>query len=183
MPAILYLAQNRSKPTLLQEFLTDLERLAAFVMICRYGINERIERYGSIIESIQREASLSAEDSPLQLKEEERAEFVEELNGDVYRQVPRRRLYVLLRLDSELSDGSASYDHQIVSIEHVLPQNPDPDSEWCEWFPKPELRAGWVHRLGNLLLLNHKKNSSASKYEYEKKKTPYFMKYDVFDPR
>ncbi len=175
-PAIMYFARNKSDSRVLYRFLTDLERLAAFLMVCRYGINERIERYGKVIDVIEKDADLYADGSPLQLSEAECRLFVKELNGDIYRQVPKRRLYILLRLDSALSDGSATYDHGIISIEHVLPQNPHADSKWYEWFPDQDLRDRWVHRLGNLLLLNHKKNSSASNYEFEKKKKSYFMK-------
>src|SRR5581483_1503005 len=121
-------------------------------------------------------ADLYAADSPLQMSDTEYRLLLQELNGEVYRQVAQRRLYILLRLDSALSDGSATYDHSVISIEHVLPQNPPPASKWCEWFPTQDLRDHWLHRLGNLLLLNHKKNSSASNYEFDKKKTAYFTK-------
>ena len=161
---------------MLHRFFADLERLAAFLMICQCGINERIDRYGKLIDAVEKDADLYDADSPLQLSHDEQRQFVHELNGDIYRQVPKRRLYVLLRLDSALSDGSASYHHSVISIEHVLPQNPPPSSKWCEWFPTQELRDTWVHRLGNLLLLNHKKNSSASNYDFEKKKKAYFTK-------
>ncbi len=175
-PAILFMARNKSDAKALHGFFADLERLAAFLMNCRYGINERIERYGKLLDAIEQGVDLYAAESPLQLSDAECRLFVTELNGDLYRQVPKRRLYVLLRLDSALSDGSASYDHSAISIEHVLPQNPPASSQWCKWFPTQELRDRWVHRLGNLLLLNHKKNSSASNYEFEKKKTAYFKK-------
>jgi hypothetical protein len=100
---------------------------------------------------------------------------MDELNGDVYEQVPLRRLYILLRLDSALSDGSAVYDYPVISIEHVLPQNPPEQSMWCEWFPGL-MQFRWVHRLANLVLLNHKKNSSASNYDFCRKKDSYFAR-------
>jgi hypothetical protein len=175
-PAILHFARNKSDAKALHRFLADLERLAAFLMICRYGINERIERYGKLLEAIDTNADLYAADSPMQMSDTEYRLLLQELNGDVYRQVAQRRLYILLRLDSALSDGSATYDHSVISIEHVFPQNPPPGSKWCEWFPTQDLRDHWLHRLGNLLLLNHKKNSSASNYDFDKKKTAYFTK-------
>jgi len=174
--AILFLARNKSDSKAIHCFFTDLERLAAFQMICRFGINERIERYGRLLDAIEKGNDLYASDSPLQLTEKEGRLFVKELNGDVYRQIPKRRLYILLRLDSALSDGSATYEHGVISIEHVLPQNPPVDSQWCEWFSTQSEQDCWVHRLGNLLLLNHRKNSSASNFEFDKKKTAYFMK-------
>lgn len=174
--AILYLARNEANTKALQRFFADLERLAAFLMICRYGVNERFERYGKLLEAIETEDDLYADGSLLQLSEKECRTFVTELNGDVYRQVPKRRSYILLRLDSELSDGSATYDYGVITIEHVLPQTPPEGSQWCEWFPTPEIRERWVHRLGNLLLLNRRKNSTASNYDFKKKKTAYFAK-------
>lgn len=175
-PAIKFFADHKADTSDLHRFLVDLERLAAFLMICRYGINERIERYGKLLECIENEGDLYDSASPLQLSSKESRQFLNELNGDIYQQVPKRRLYILLRLDSALSDGSATYEHSVISIEHVLPQNPPSGSEWCEWFPSQELRDKWVHRLGNLLLLNHKKNSSANNYDFERKKRAYFTK-------
>ncbi len=175
-PAIRFLALNKAHADKLSRFLTELERLASYMMICRCGINERFERYGKLITHIDKDVDLYAEGSPLQLTNDECRSFVTELNGDVYRQVPRRRIYILLRLDSELSDGSASYDHGVISIEHVLPQNPRENSQWCDWFPTQGMRDRWVHRLGNLLLLNRKKNSSASNFDFDEKKKTYFTK-------
>lgn len=175
-PAIYFLAHHQSDAVALKTFLEDLERLAAFMMICRRGINERIERYGKVLIALESGTDLYTDESPLQLQPDECAMFARAINGNVYKQVPKRRLYMLLRLDSALSDGSAQYVHPVLSIEHVLPQNPLAGSQWSKWFPTPEFRAQWVHRIGNLLLLSHKKNSSASNYDLEKKKTAYFTR-------
>jgi len=110
------------------------------------------------------------------LSDHEERTFLKELNGDVYRQSAPRRLYLLLRLDSAISDGSATYEHGVISIEHVLPQTPDDESLWSKSFPNKNIRDKWVHRLGNLVLLSQKKNSSASNYDFDKKKTTYFAK-------
>ena len=175
-PAIAFLAKHKARPKELLRFLTDLERLAAFMMVRRYGINERIERYARVLDASDKGGDLSADASPLQLTADERKAFLADLDGDVYRFTAERRLYVLLRLDAALSDGSASYDYGVVSIEHVLPQNPPPDSEWCKWFATEETRNKCVHRLGNLLLLNFKKNSSASNKAFDAKVKTYFTK-------
>ena len=175
-PALAFLARHKTQPKQLHRFLADLERLATCMMVLRYGINERIERYGKVLDAFDRGEDILAGDSAMQLTDQERSKFLAELDGDVYRQVPSRRLYILLRLDSALSDGSASYDYGVISIEHVLPQSPPSDSQWCVWFPTQELRDKHVHRLGNLLLLNQRKNSSASNREFAAKKESYFAK-------
>jgi hypothetical protein len=83
-----------------------------------------------------------------------------------------RRL--LLRLDAELADAGAVYEHQHISVEHVLPQNPAAESGWHVDFPDEDVREYWVHRLANLVLLSRRKNSTASNYDFAEKKEVYF---------
>ncbi len=60
-----------------------------------------------------------------------------------------------------------------ISIEHILPQTPDPSSQWCIDFTDDE-RAEWCNRLGNLTLISRRKNSSQSNRDYDLKKEKYF---------
>jgi hypothetical protein len=173
-PAILYLVENRNQPKELVSFLRNLERLAAGMMIIRADINRRIERYGAVLKAIEAKDNLYAGDSPLQLTDEERRRVEETLNGDLYNLV-KVRLPVLLRLDAALSKGEASYDYQVISVEHVLPRNPAAGSKWIEWFADEEERQRTVHRLGNLVLLSRSKNSQAGNFEFERKKNEYFV--------
>lgn len=89
---------------------------------------------------------------------------------------PRALAVLLLRMDALVADGSASYQHEVVSVEHVMPQQPAPNSQWSTWLPDTALHQKWVHKLGNLTLLSRQKNSSASNYEFERKKNVYFAK-------
>lgn len=73
-----------------------------------------------------------------------------------------------------LTDATAFYDHKVITIEHVLPQNPLPDSVWMEDFPIEEEREKWTHRLANLVLLSCYKNPAAGNFDFERKKTKYF---------
>jgi hypothetical protein len=175
-PAILYLSRSRNDPPALRRFFTDLERLAAVLMLLRLSINHRIERYGNLTTAIENGDDLYASTSPLQLTAEEQAEATTALDGDVYTLQPKLRTYVLLRLDEALSGGGATYDDDLITVEHVLPQTPERGSQWESWFPDQAVRDKVVHRLGNLALLTRKKNSSARNYEFEKKKTSYFVK-------
>jgi len=59
-------------------------------------------------------------------------------------------------------------------LEHVLPQTPPAGSDWLQWFPDKDERDGWTHRLANLVPLDRNKNSSASNYNFAKKKDAYF---------
>ncbi|TYO93234.1 DUF262 domain-containing protein [Desulfallas thermosapovorans] len=174
-PAILFLVRNNNQPEKLVHFFRDLERLAAGMMITRTYINQRIDRYGALLKAIEAGEDLYTDTSPLQLTAEERRLVIEALDGDIYRQV-KVRLLVLLRLDAALSSGEAVYNYRVISVEHVLPQNPPQGSKWLEWFPAEGDRDQWTHRLGNLVLLSRSKNSQARNFEFERKKNEYFAR-------
>lgn len=171
-PALLYLSQNHNNPDLLVRFFSDLERLAAGLMIRRNDLNGRIDRYSRLMSAIERREDLYTPDSPLQLSPKERSDIMENLNADSLIQKIRR--YVLLRLDAALSGGEASYNLPTITIEHVLPQHPAHNSVWVKWFPNQEEREKYVHCLGNLVLLSGAKNSRAQNYDFEVKKREYF---------
>ena len=73
-----------------------------------------------------------------------------------------------------LAEVGVTSQPSVISIEHVLPQSPK--GEWVEWFPDAEQRAQWTHKIANLVLLSRRKNSQASNYEFDKKKSEYFQK-------
>lgn len=173
-PAIVYFSKNQQVPDKLKQFFTDLERLAAGLMILRVDINKRIERYGRLLTAIEQDFNLYATDSPLQITSEEATQIMKTLDGDLYL-IKRIRQYVLLRIDSALSQGEATYNYPIVSVEHVLPQNPREGSVWFKWFPTEEEQMQYLHRIGNLVLLSRKKNTEAQNYDFEKKKKKYFV--------
>ena len=175
-PGILYLTKYRHEPEQLLKFFTHLERLAVGLMILKVNITKRIKRYADIIKAIESNSDLYAVDSPLQLSIEEQQEICDRLNGDIYNTYKARnaRLYILLRLDSSISDGNPNYDsYQKITIEHILPQNPKFNSQWLNWF-SPEEKERYLHRLSNLVLLSRQKNAQASNYDFQSKKKKYF---------
>lgn len=172
-PAMLYLVKHGNAPERLVRFFADLERLAAGLLIRRSPVNRRFDRFNRLIQAIERGDSLGAPDSPLQLTHDDRKIALGILDGNFYLNYSRARQYVLLRLDSALSEGEATYNYKTISVEHVLPQTPPVDSVWTQWFT-PELRDQWVHRLGNLVLLSRAKNAGANNYDFERKKRIYF---------
>jgi uncharacterized protein with ParB-like and HNH nuclease domain len=172
-PAIFYLSRNYNNPDNLVRFFTNLDRLAAGLMIVRSNINERIERYGRLLTAIEQEEDLFNSNSPLQFTPEESNNILKVLDSDLYL-IKKIRRYVLLRLDAALSEGEASYNFSNITVEHVLPQNPAANSEWMKWFPSQQERDQYVHRLGNLVLLSSGKNSQAQNYDFDVKKQKYF---------
>jgi len=176
--AIDFFKRFRDEEAHLIHFIRDLERLAYALFITRANINERIKRYASVLRTIEDGGDLFSNESPLQLADIEKANVRTALDGPIYLQT-RVRMPLLLRIDDLLADNGASYEHKVISIEHVLPQNPASGSTWLSWFPEDEVREGWTHKLANLVLLSRQKNSQAQNYEFERKKTEYFQRKGV----
>lgn len=175
-PALVYFKRFRQQPKLLSEFFKALERLTYFMLVTKVGINERIETYADLTKEIEPEAfdgDLAALKT-LNLTEKQKREFVDALDGDIYRRLPKARMALVLRLEALVSDGSKkqSFDH--LSLEHVLPQTPPSGSDWIKWFPDEDERDSWTHRLANLVPLHVRKNPAASNYDFATKKNVYF---------
>lgn len=169
-PAILYSSQHHSHKDVLH-FLQKLERLAAFMHVCAENVNYRIDRYAKIFDEI----SENLWPAHLELQNNEIQKMLKRLNGDIYNELTGvRRNYLILRLDSFVSDSAAQYAPATLTIEHVLPQNPSEGSQWLSWWPDEEARQHWTHRIANLIPLPRQKNSEAQNYDFELKKEKYF---------
>ncbi len=176
-PALAFAVRFRNEPQLMERFFAGLERLAYSMLLRRSGINERIDRFSSLTQSIVGSGDPLGEKSPLQLSPSEKFSTYEALSGPLYETLAARaRTAILLRLDALLSGGGATYEYATVSVEHVLPQNPVSPSKWIDWFSEARDRAYWTHRIANLVLLTRKKNSSASNLDFDRKKDAYFAK-------
>lgn len=170
-PALWALKEHGNDPAYLAEFLRKLERLAASMLLRRVYATPRGTRYGELLRQLEKGDGLSA--AAFALTPEELAETKDRLADRIYLVAPVRK-YVLLRLDDLLAkQPGVSYQHKMITVEHVLPQNPKDGSVWKQDFSDDE-RLRWTHRLGNLVLLNRAKNSEAQNYDFAKKKANYF---------
>lgn len=172
--AIQFVIQYKSDSEYMLWFFERLERLAAYMHICGLNINERIERYKLVLLALEQEHSLAAPISTVELSNDEKIQMLNVLQSDIYSLTARRRNHIILRLDSFLSDGAATYDSSILTIEHVLPQTVHEGSEWSSLWPDEDVRKAWTHKLANLVPLNKRRNSKAQNYDFDKKKTAYF---------
>lgn len=170
-PAMAFFKDNPHDTDALIRFVRDLERLAYGLFLIRANRNERINRYADVLRAIERSDEPHQEGAPLQLSSEEKDEILKALDSQIYDQKIRP---LLLRLDGLLADAGATYDHRVISIEHVLPQNPAADSEWMINFTDDQ-RTEWTGKLANLVLLSRNKNSRAQNYDFDRKKTEYFQ--------
>lgn len=174
--AIKFFASKKDDSDYILWFVKKLERLAAYLQITSQDVNHRIERYAKILAEMETNPSHSneAKITSIELTEDEKRKFMNVLSGNVYDEMAKRRNYIILRLDSFVASAGASYDPAILTIEHVLPQTVDPESEWATTWPDVEIRKNWVHKIGNLIPLTRKQNSAAQNFDFEKKKEKYF---------
>lgn len=172
VPPVLWALKNQSdNEDWLNEFLERLERLASSMLIRREYQTPRAQRYAALLKELDDGKGLTS--PSLNLTNEEKRVTLEALSGPIY-QAKRVVKYVLLRLDESLAaNPGVVYEHPIITVEHVLPQNPKEGSNWKKVFSEED-RAIWTHRLANLVLLNRRKNSEASNREFKYKKANYF---------
>jgi len=159
-------------------FVKKLERLAYYLFVTRADVNARMHRYSDVMESISPSAESKVKSTGLKLTKNEKFHLFDSLDGRIYL-VTRIIKPLLLRLDMALSSGSARYDYPIISVEHVCPQTIEEGSEWDDWYEDRDEHDEWLHRLGNLVLLNRRKNSSARNWDLAVKKEKYFAKDEV----
>lgn len=99
--------------------------------------------------------------------------FLGSIQSDVYGRKYTKALLMLLELD--VKDKSQYKDWGMISIEHILPQTPNEDSQWVKDF-STEQRFAMTHKVGNLCLIGRSKNSSLGNLDYLEKRKRYFEK-------
>lgn len=134
----------------------------------------RIERMNDVIEVIEK--SHNSQDiinsNVFQNSQEALNSFIRNINEfDLYGR--RHCYYILSKLNYINSSNSTKIINPILSIEHILPQNPERSSEWMASF-NDEQREKLTNKLGNLMLINGKKNSKLGRKQFKEKKDIYF---------
>ena len=173
-PAMAFCRRNQNPEAFLR-FVRDLERLAYTMFIGRANVYRRTSIYADILRAIDQKEDLYGVSSPLQLSSKEISDVLSALDGPIG-SLTRVRRILLLRLDSLLADRGTRYEYPTISIEHVLPRNPERNSQWLRDFPDEEERTEWTDRLANLVLLSRTMNSSALNHDFERKKREYFQR-------
>lgn len=171
-PAMEFYETYRDDGRKLHGLIRDLERLTYGLLFLPGNRDSRRTRYEKVLDDLHK-GTILEDTSALQLTNSEKRRIVDELNAPLQ---GRMRKPLLLFVDSLLADSGASYEHKIITVEHVLPQTIEEGSEWIANFQNEEQRAEWTNKVANLVLLSRGKNSSASNYDFERKKSAYFQK-------
>lgn len=156
----------------LLEFLKQLDNKFSADLIGQYSPTDRIEAMNRVIKVIDNADSVDdiLNSGCFDIDEDS---FLRVLDGSVYGK--RFARYILLKLDYFYHDHALRMHFETLSVEHILPQNPNSTSQWVKDFSDDE-RAEWTDKLGNLVLITRRKNSSQGRLDYQGKKKRYFEK-------
>ena len=176
-PAIKFLTDHKNDSVYILWFIRKLERLASYRLVTAKDVNQRMERYKWILVEMESrpDNNLTAPLENIELTDWEKQQFIDALNGEIYSMTAKRRNYIIQRLDSFLSDGGATYNTKLFTIEHVLPQHPSADSEWMKLWPDTQTQRFWLNKIANLVPLTRQRNSAAQNYDFNTKKIKYFQ--------
>jgi len=156
----------------LYELLTKLDNKFSGDWIAQYSPTERIEAMNNVIKAI--DTSKRPDDVFRSgCFNIDKDSFARILEGLVYGK--RFVLYMLLKLDYLYQNHDQKMHFETLSVEHILPQTPAEDSRWIKDFA-PKVREEWTHRLGNLVLITRRKNTSQGRLDYKEKVNKYFSK-------
>ena len=168
-PLLVY--YNKFKTTRLFEFLKRMEEKALCDLICRESPTRRMDSFYKIIDQIDNSSSpediLDTSVTALKNYNKDSAANIIKNEG-IYGRIFDK--YILLRYEYLNQDNTVVIsDYTNLSIEHVLPQNPDINSQWVNDFTEKE-RDKWTHNIANLILINGRKNSALSNLDFKDKK-------------
>jgi uncharacterized protein with ParB-like and HNH nuclease domain len=163
---------DRFKYVRLLDFLALLDNKFSADWIAQYSPTDRIENMNQVIKAVEKAKAPDdvLNDPCFKIDTEE---FVRIVDATVYGR--RFTRYLLLKLDFLYQDQAHRMSFETLSVEHILPQTPADGSRWKQDF-SDDYRDQWTDRLGNLVLISTKKNSSQGRLDYIDKKAKYFIK-------
>lgn len=164
---------DRFKYECLLDFQKCLDNKFSADLIGQYPPTSRIEAMNGVIKVIDNAQNVEDVFSSGCFDFDANA-FVRVIEGPVYGR--RFARYLLLKLDYLYQNHAQHMNFETLSLEHVLPQNPADTSQWVKDFTDED-RAEWADKLGNLVLITRRKNSSQGRLDYQEKKKRYFEKY------
>lgn len=163
------------------DFLKKLEGKFCGDWVTYQTPTDRIKAMNNItvaIDKVNQQTGASADEKINQLLGMDIFDFNTKVLREVLetRDIYSRRFarYLLFKVDALYASADTRLQVPVnMSVEHVLPQNPKSDSQWCKDFNDEE-RETWTNRIGNLVLISRRKNSSQGRSDFIEKKVKYF---------
>ena len=156
----------------IRDFLLLLDNKFSADWIIQYTPTMRIENMNELIRTIENSSNPDKVLGDDGFNYDEKS-FKRSIDSAVYGR--RFTRYLLLKLDYLYHDDSHKMSIETLSVEHILPQSPANDSQWKRDFTDDQ-RKEWTDRIGNLVLISTRKNTSQGRLDYKEKKERYFQK-------
>jgi uncharacterized protein with ParB-like and HNH nuclease domain len=175
-PILAYLNKNGTESIEFSEFVTLFEKCYLHQWFSKKYKNSRESICYDVIVNINTNESFEKIKEGM-ISYANNDELIRYLHSDIYESHNSFKLskYVLLKIDQEMQDSSVIKHYSgTITIEHVLPQVMK-DDYWTNRFSSDDHKI-WVHKLGNLTLLNGHKNSKSQNFGFDKKREIYSEK-------
>ncbi|MEL6257898.1 MAG: DUF262 domain-containing protein, partial [Pseudomonadota bacterium] len=171
-PALKYLVHRRHNASDAVDFFRNLERLGFAVQLIIHDRDQRTKRYRKVMDALDTERQMYTRSGPFSLSRDEHKKIAERLRGRFATFGQRRAL--ALRLNAALAQGRTLPPEADATVEHVLPRNPETDSQWLNVWSNALVRRELCDTIGNLVLLPHSVNQEADRLGYFQKRDVYF---------
>lgn len=163
---------DRFKTERLTDFLRRLDCKASAEWVAGLTPTDRIRTMNSIIQVVDVANSVRDVFSSKAFEFKTEA-FVRAVDGPIYGR--RFAKYVVLKMDYYYQNHEQRMHFETISVEHILPQTPKDTSQWIKDFSLED-RMKWTDRLGNLVIITRRKNSSQGRLDFNEKVKKYFEK-------
>lgn len=165
---------EKFKDCCLATFLEKLDNKLSLDWIVNVTPSKRINNMNAILQCISNTENYAdvLQDNCLEIKKEELDRFEQTIQDKIYGR--KFAKYLLLKIDLlQVGNKENFILPQTISIEHILPQTPQENSQWKKDF-KDEERAELTDKIGNLAVISKRKNSSQGNSTYQEKIQKYF---------
>lgn len=173
--------EARARPVLLRR-LSGLSRRCMAIQLAQFEPVEIARIFGHAVGEFSRKTPVNPINSSLRLKFPQIRRLKSYLIRD---QLDHQDQFDLLKWLEQDMTGRFDHLEQNLSVEHVLPRNPGPDSNWIARFPDDETRLTATYSLGNVALIPRQLNELMENTSFGAKKeavetAPAELKLDAF---
>ena len=176
-PALKFLVTHDREADTAREFFCDLERLAYAMQLIVSDRDVRAKRYRNVSDDMVDDYRLFSKSGALALTMDERTKLAQRLSGR-FGSVGQRRA-LAMKVNALLDRGEDLLPDADATIEHILPRNPGPDSDWLQTWPDLAQRRELSDTLGNFCLLSKRDNQRADRLSYADKRQSIFRNPDM----
>jgi hypothetical protein len=165
------------------DFLRRLENKFSGDWVARESPTDRIEAMNAVLKKIDELKANAALTKAARIEALLKSDVFDYNHVEFFKQLDTAAIYgrrfaryIVYKLDMIFGGKSNRLQPaKEITLEHVLPQTPKEDSQWCKDFTLQQ-REEWTNRLGNLVLISGRKNSGLGRLDFKEKKERYFQK-------